>query len=236
MGARSQGMAGACSCREHRGTAHGQQCPVRSLGTGTSCSFATWSPNAGAEQRVVGGWWGLGEFLWIRHGPMVGTHLSLCVWHPVVAGQCHGQQQWLGPPCPAQAMVWWHQGTPGGSFSVCSWTGDSHQMWCPQAGGLTASLQGLHQGSITGVTVLDKAQAVQDPHRQGTRLVPWQEWQWPLPVAAPVLLRLFLGMCMCMGFARSCFLLSEEEKIPKTTPEIHPLTPAASSSASGQTL
>lgn len=43
---------------------------------------------------------GLGEFLWIGGGPVVGpmrvgTHLSLCVWHPVVAGQCHGQQEWL---------------------------------------------------------------------------------------------------------------------------------------------
>lgn len=204
---------------------------MRSLGTGTSCSSAGRAASAGTGQRVAGGWWGFGGFLWLGGGSAagpthVGTHLPLCAWHPVVAGQRHGQPQRLGPPCPAQAVARWHQGAPGGSFSLCGWTGDSHR----EARGLVAHPQGLHQGSVTVLVSPSWHEDGQGtcsagPRQAGDKAGPWQQWQWPLPAAAPGLLRLFLGTRMREGFARSCFLL-KKTPVGKKTPQNNPRDPS----------
>lgn len=172
------------------------------------------------------------ESLCVGGGPVmgamhVGTHLSLCMWHPVVAGQCHGQPQWLAPPWPAQAMVWWHQGTPGGSFSL--WIGLGTATRC---GGCTrgtwahgtpaGSAPGIcHCASVTGLAHgWTRHMQCRVQTGRGQRLAPGRSC-WPLPVAAPVLLRLFLGSCMCKGFACSCFLLGKTpvgKKNPQNTP------------------
>lgn len=225
-GARSRSVARVCSHRGHRGTAQSQQRPVRPLGTGTCCSPATRSPNTGTEQRLVGGWRGLGELLWIGDGPVlcpvhVGTHLSLGRWHPAVAGRCHGQPQWLGPPCPAQALAWWHQGTSEGSLSLCSGAGDSggctRGSWGPcTPAGFAPGIGHCASGTVLAQPWTRHMQGgIQESRGQG----------WPLAGVAVAAVcgcssstRTFPGTCVCKGFARSCFLLRKTPVRKKKKP------------------
>lgn len=148
----------------------------------------------------------------------VGTHLSLCVWHPVVAGQCHGQQQQLDLLALPRL---WHggiRGLPVGVSVSVAGLGTPTECGVPRhVGSLHAHRVCTRDPSLVSPSwtrhVQCRIQAGRgqgwSPGRSGSG--PRQEWQWSLPVAAPVLLRLFLGTHRCKGFARSCFLL---RKIP----------------------
>lgn len=123
----------------------------------------------------------------------------------------------------------------GVAVSVVEWGQPPNAVVAPEARGLIAHPQGLHQGSVTVLVSLSWHMDGQGTGSAGCRQAgdkagPWQECQWPPPAAAPALLRLFLDMFMHKGFARSCFLLRKTQwgrKHPKTTPRIHPVTPVA---------
>lgn len=83
LGCTPQALAHVCACGDHHGTARRQQCRAMCLGTGTSRSPATPSPNSGTEQRVApgalacrepaGGCCGLGESPRVQAGPVRGV-------------------------------------------------------------------------------------------------------------------------------------------------------------------
>lgn len=131
-------------------------CEVPGAGdTLLSCHLVT---NAGTEERVTGGWWGLGELLWIGDGPVVGpracgdTSVPLPVapsggravsWPATVAG--------TSLPCPGCGMVASGDSRWESRSLQLNWGQPPKVVAAPEARGLIAQLRGLRQGSVTGL-------------------------------------------------------------------------------------